>query len=135
MKVPGIISTRVGYTGGNKDNPTYEDVLTGTTDHAETVEVTFDSEKVSFKQLLEVFWGSHDPTEKDKQGPDVGRQYRSAIFYLNDEQKEIAASSRKELEESGKYDKEIVTEIEKASIFWEAEEYHQKYFAKQKGEV
>ncbi|MBL7045700.1 MAG: peptide-methionine (S)-S-oxide reductase MsrA [Parcubacteria group bacterium] len=134
-KVSGVVSVKVGYTGGEKENPTYKEVCNTDTGHAEAVEVTFDSEKVPYKGLLEAFWNMHDPTQKDRQGFDFGRQYRSAIFYLNDKQREVAERYKQELDESGKYDKEIETEITPAGVFWEAEEYHQKYFAKQRSEA
>jgi peptide-methionine (S)-S-oxide reductase len=127
---PGVIDTRVGYIGGTFAKPTYEKVCGGSTGHAEAVEVTFDPSQVTYEQLLDIFWKTHDPTQLDRQGPDVGKQYRSAIFYVGDEQKKLAEASRDVLEASGKYDSEIVTEIVPASDFWEAEEYHQQYVAK-----
>lgn len=131
-KVEGVISTRVGYIGGSFTNPTYKDVCSHKTGHAEAVEVTFDPSKVSYSKLLDVFWSVHDPTTLNRQGPDVGTQYRSAIFYLNSEQKEEALSSKVKLEASKRFKKLIVTKIVPASAFWKAEEYHQQYIEKRK---
>jgi len=128
--VDGVVSTAVGYTGGTKENPSYKDVCTGRTGHAEAVLVEFDPTQVSYVELLEVFWSIHDPTTLNRQGPDVGSQYRSAIFYHNDEQKASATASRDELQSSGKYKKDIVTQITLASTFYMAEDYHQQYLAK-----
>jgi len=130
-KVKGVINTTVGYTGGNLKNPTYEDVCSDKTGHAEAVLVEFDSKTVSYERLLNVLWSIHDPTQWHKQGHDLGSQYRSAIFYHNEEQKKAAINSKQKLEKSGKYKKPIVTEIAPASAFYKAEEYHQKYFEKQ----
>lgn len=130
-KTPGVLETRVGYTGGDFENPKYEDVLTHKTGHAEAIEITYDPEKISYNDLLNIFWKIHNPTTPDRQGPDIGSNYRSAIFYLNEEQKKEAELSKKEA--SKKYDaknKKIVTEISKAKTFWPAEDYHQKYFLK-----
>lgn len=133
-KVDGVISTRVGYIGGEFSNPTYKEVCSHITGHAEAIEIRFDPSKVSYNALLDVFWSTHDPTTLNRQGPDVGTQYRSAIFYLNSNQKEIAMKSKVIQEESKRFDKEIVTLIVPASNFWEAEEYHQEYLEKkQKG--
>ena len=129
-QVNGVLSTRVGYIGGEFSNPTYKDVCSHKTGHAEAVEITYDPLKVSYDELLDVFWSIHDPTTLNRQGPDVGTQYRSAIFYLNDEQKEEAIKSRKMVEESKRFKREIVTQIVPASDFWEAEEYHQQYVEK-----
>ncbi|MFP4655520.1 MAG: peptide-methionine (S)-S-oxide reductase MsrA [Methanohalobium sp.] len=129
-QIEGVVSTRVGYTGGKWENPTYKDVCTGKTGHAEAVEITFDSSIVSYDKLLDVFWKIHEPTTLNRQGPDIGTQYRSAIFYHNGEQKKKAFESKKRLQTSGKYKNEIVTEIVPASEFYEAEEYHQRYFEK-----
>jgi len=126
----GVIDTRVGYTGGHTANPTYEQVCTGTTGHAEAMEVTFDPDIVTYSELLSIFWDLHDPTTVNRQGPDVGTQYRSAIFYLSKEQQEAAEESKKNLDASGKYSKPAVTEITKATEFYPAEEYHQKYVLK-----
>lgn len=135
-KVSGVIDVRAGYSGGTTDAPTYENVCSGNTGHAEVVEVIFNPEEVSYKELLNVFWDAHDPAkvegQKEGQGPDIGNQYRSAIFYLNDAQKEIAEDSFKELELSKKYTQGITTEITQASEFFKAEEYHQQYLAKKK---
>jgi peptide-methionine (S)-S-oxide reductase len=127
----GIFSTMVGYTGGTLKNPTYEEVCTDKTGHAEAVEISFDPQKITYEELLRVFWDIHDPTTKNRQGPDVGTQYRSAIFYHSLEQKTAAELSKKNLEQSRKYRKKIVTEITQATTFYPAEEYHQHYLAKQ----
>ncbi len=132
-KIAGVISTRVGYSGGVIENPTYEDVCTSATGHAEAVEVVFDNTKVSYADLLDIFWNNHNPTTPNQQGPDFGTQYRSVIFYHSPEQKELAEKSKEELEKSGKFKKPIVTEIVPAAPFYVAEEYHQKYFAKRGG--
>lgn len=126
----GVLSTTVGYTGGTLKNPTYEEVCTDKTGHAEAVEITFDHQKITYEELLRVFWDIHDPTTKNRQGPDVGTQYRSAIFYHSPEQKNAAELSKKDLEKSRKYSKKIITEITKATTFYPAEEYHQHYLAK-----
>lgn len=128
--VKGVKSTSVGYTGGWTENPTYEMVCTDKTGHAEAVEVVFDPNVVSYEKLLDVFWECHDPTQKNRQGPDVGTQYRSAIFYHSPEQEQAARRSKEQLEKSGKYKRPIVTEIVPASMFWRAEEYHQQYLEK-----
>ncbi|VVB59080.1 Peptide methionine sulfoxide reductase MsrA [uncultured archaeon] len=125
----GVTSTTVGYMGGTLKNPTYEDVCTDKTGHAEVVEITYDPGKISYEELLNVFWDIHDPTTKNRQGPDVGTQYRSIIFYHTLEQKTTAETSKKNLEQSRKY-KKIITEITKATTFYPAEEYHQQYLAK-----
>ena len=132
-QLPGVIGTTVGYTGGKTENPTYEDVCSHTTGHAEAVEVEFDPKKISYEKLLEVFWKGHNPTTLNRQGPDVGDQYRSAVFYLNEEQKKIAEKSKEELVEKAKYAEPVVTEVTKAGPFYRAEEYHQKYFLKNGG--
>jgi peptide-methionine (S)-S-oxide reductase len=126
----GVLSTTVGYTGGRMKNPTYEDVCTDKTGHAEVVEITYDPQKITYEELLRVFWDIHDPTTKNRQGPDVGTQYRSVIFYHTPEQKTSAELSKKNLEQSRKYSKKIVTEITQATTFYPAEEYHQHYLAK-----
>jgi peptide-methionine (S)-S-oxide reductase len=131
-KVKGVISTRVGYTGGHFENPSYEDVCSHKTGHAEAVEVTYDPSIISYEELLEVFWKIHDPTTLNRQGWDVGTQYRSAIFYHNEEQKTQAEASKEKKNKSGIFKKEIVTEITAASTFYEAEEYHQQYNEKNK---
>lgn len=133
MNVKGVVKTIVGYTGGNVPDPTYEAVCTDKTGHAEAVELEFDPSIVSFDNLLDIFWGMHDPTQLNRQGPDFGSQYRSAIFYHNDEQKNKAEESVKNLELSGKFSRPIVTQIAQAKEFYPAEEYHQKYFQKHGG--
>ena len=129
----GVTATLVGYTGGHTDNPTYRDVCTGDSGHAEAVEVAFDPSLLSYGQLLESFWQCHDPTQLNRQGPDFGTQYRSAIFYHDENQRETAEASREYLEHSGKLRRRIVTEIVPAGTFWEAEAYHQKYLLKNSG--
>ena len=128
--LPGVVSTKVGYTGGTFRNPNYEDVSTGTTGHAESVEIEFDSSKISYEKLLDVFWKIHDPTTRDRQGPDVGSQYRSAIFFHNEKQHAAAIASKENLEKSRKYRGKIVTQIVPAGAFYPAEEYHQQYLKK-----
>jgi len=128
-KVEGVNEAVSGYSGGKVDNPTYEQVCTNTTDHAEVVLVDYDPNVVSYDKLLQVFWEKHDPTTLNRQGPDIGTQYRSAIFYFDSEQKKIAEESLKKRQDIiGS--RKIVTEITKADDFWKAEEYHQKYFVK-----
>jgi peptide-methionine (S)-S-oxide reductase len=129
-QLPGVISTRVGYTGGNFANPTYKDVCTDRTGHAEAVEVEFDPAKISYEQLLDVFWENHDPTQVNRQGPDSGTQYRSAIFYHSPEQKAAAEASKARLEKSGRFSKPIATLIVPEATFFEAEDYHQQYLEK-----
>jgi peptide-methionine (S)-S-oxide reductase len=126
----GVLDTAVGYSGGRLENPTYEDVCSGRTGHAETVEVEYDPSRVSYEQLLDVFWENHDPTTLNRQGPDVGEQYRSAIFFHTPEQQAAATASKAKLEKSGKYKRPIVTQIQPASKFFRAEEYHQRYLEK-----
>lgn len=133
MNLSGVISTRVGYTGGHTDNPTYADVCGHDSGHAEAVEVVFDPALISYDDLLNVFWGCHDPTQLNRQGPDIGDQYRSAIFFHSDEQKRFAEESLERLDKSGRLRKRIVTRIEPAAVFWEAEGYHQKYHARNGG--
>ena len=129
----GVKSTAVGYTGGNTQNPTYEDVCTDKTGHAEAVEVEYDPQVVSYDDLLNIFWNNHDPTTLNRQGPDVGTQYRSAVFYHTQEQKDAAEKSKDTIAQSGRYgDRPIVTGIIPAENFYRAEEYHQKYFDKHK---
>ncbi|HXZ12258.1 MAG TPA: peptide-methionine (S)-S-oxide reductase MsrA [Candidatus Sulfotelmatobacter sp.] len=130
-QVKGVLATTVGYTGGTVKNPTYKEVCTGRTGHAEAVEVEFDPAKVSYEQLLSVFWKGHDPTSLNRQGPDVGTQYRSAIFFNDPSQEEAARASKAAFEKAGTFKKPIVTEIAPASEFYRAEEYHQQYFEKQ----
>ncbi len=129
-QVEGVLETAVGYSGGRLENPTYEDVCSGRTGHAETVQVEYDSSRVSYEQLLDVFWENHDPTTLNRQGPDVGEQYRSAIFFHTPEQEAAATASKAKLENSGKYKRPIVTQIQPASKFYRAEEYHQRYLEK-----
>ena len=129
-KLPGVISTTVGYTGGTKANPTYEEVCMGKTGHAEAVEIAYDPSKVSYSQLLDVFWKSIDPTTLNQQFADRGTQYRTAIFYHDEEQKKLAVASKEKLEKSGKFKKPIATEIIPASSFYPAEDYHQGYYKK-----
>ncbi|HEV7843424.1 MAG TPA: peptide-methionine (S)-S-oxide reductase MsrA [Pyrinomonadaceae bacterium] len=129
-QVEGVKGAAVGYSGGTLENPTYRDVCSGRTGHAEVVEVEFDPSVVSYDELLKVFWANHDPTTLNRQGPDVGTQYRSAIFYHTPEQETAARASKEALEQSGQYTRAIVTEITPASTFYRAEEYHQQYFEK-----
>jgi peptide-methionine (S)-S-oxide reductase len=126
----GVKSTAVGYSGGSLDNPTYKDVCADTTGHAEVVQVEYDPAQVSYEQLLDVFWNNHDPTTRNRQGPDVGTQYRSVIFYHSPQQKATATASKEKLEKSGKHQRPVATEIVPASTFWRAEEYHQQYLEK-----
>ena len=127
-KLRGVSSTMVGYSGGTLDDPSYEDVCSDETGHAEVVQAEYDPSVVSYDELLEVFWSCHDPTTPNRQGPDVGTQYRSAIFFHTPEQRAQAIASKEKLERSGRYRKPIVTEITPASRFYPAEEYHQRYF-------
>jgi peptide-methionine (S)-S-oxide reductase len=129
-QVPGVTATRVGYTGGTTTNPTYKQVCTDRTGHAEAVEVTYDPARVSYDDLLRVFWENHDPTQRNRQGPDVGTQYRSAIFYHDPEQEADARASQERLERSGAHKRPIVTEIVPAGPFYPAEDYHQQYLEK-----
>lgn len=126
----GVTSTAAGYAGGNTENPTYQDVCTDETGHAEVVQVEFDPAEIGYDQLLDVFWSSHNPTTMNRQGPDVGTQYRSVIFYHSPQQKAAAEASKVKLEKSGRFSRPIVTQIESAPKFWRAEEYHQQYLAK-----
>ena len=128
----GVIDTTVGYMGGKMKNPTYENVCSGKTGHAEVVQIIYDPAVISFEELLDTFWNIHNPTQSNRQGVDIGYQYRSVIFYSTNEQKQIAEKSLKLLEKSGNYDKKIVTEIMPASTFYPAEDYHQDYFEKNK---
>jgi len=130
--VDGVIDTAVGYMGGTTENPSYEMVCTGQTGHAEVVDINFDPTVISYPQLIEVFWTIHNPTSLNFQGVDTGTQYRTAIFYHNDEQRQQAEESKAALTASGVYEPPIVTEITPAGPFWLAEEYHQQYFVKQK---
>ena len=126
----GVRATRVGYLGGTLENPTYEDVCSDETGHAEVVEVTYDPNVLSFDDLLKVFWENHNPTTLNSQGPDVGTQYRSAIFYHDDSQKRLAQASKERLDKSGRFKTPIVTEVTQATTFYAAEEYHQRYLEK-----
>jgi peptide-methionine (S)-S-oxide reductase len=129
-QLPGVISTRVGYTGGKLADPTYEDVCSDSTGHAEAVEVDYDPAKLSYDKLLEVFWENHDPTQLNRQGPDWGTQYRSAIFLHDPQQEAAALASKEKLAKSGRYSKPIVTQIVPAVTFYPAEDYHQQYLEK-----
>ena len=129
-QVKGVAGTRVGYIGGTVQSPTYRDVCTGATGHAEAVEVQFDPHQVSYEQLLGVFWANHNPTTLNRQGPDVGTQYRSAIFYHSPAQRDAALVSKEQLTASGKYQYPIVTQIAPAGEFYQAEDYHQQYLEK-----
>ncbi len=129
-QIPGVLSTKVGYLGGTLDNPTYKDVCSGRTGHAEVVEVAYDPERLTYGDLLTVFWDNHNPTTLNRQGPDIGTQYRSAIFYHDEEQQQAAIASKEERDRSGKYKTPIVTEVTPASTFYEAEDYHQQYLEK-----
>ncbi len=129
LDTPGVLDAESGYTGGHTENPTYEQVCSDTTGHAEAVRVTFDPDVTTYEKLLERFFTIHDPTQLNRQGPDVGSQYRSAVFYLDDEQRVLALSMKEKLAPQF-YPKTIATEITEASTFWRAEEYHQRYFDK-----
>jgi peptide-methionine (S)-S-oxide reductase len=129
-RVPGVIEAVSGYSGGHKENPTYKEVCTDETGHAEVVQVTFDPAKVTFEHLLEVFWGLHDPTQVNRQGPDFGSQYRTAVFFHTPEQEATAKKLKATLDASGKFKRPIATEITAAGKFYRAEEYHQKYLEK-----
>jgi len=132
-KVPGVRDVAVGYSGGTKDNPTYQDVCSHTTGHAEVVLVDFDPAEVSFERLCDVFFAIHDPTQMNRQGPDVGSQYRSAVFYYSDAQRAAAEASKQALDKDGRLGRPIVTEITPAPTFYRAEEYHQRYLEKRGG--
>jgi peptide-methionine (S)-S-oxide reductase len=129
-QVPGVIGTQVGYTGGSVEDPDYKLVCTGRTGHAEAVEVEFDPDRVSYDDLLEVFWTSHNPTTRNRQGLDIGTQYRSAIFYHSPEQEAAARASKERVQEGLHWPKKVVTEIKPAPTFYRAEDYHQQYFEK-----
>ena len=129
-KIEGVSSTSVGYIGGAVDKPTYEHVCTGQTGHAEAVEVEFDPDIVSYDKLLDVFWGNHDPTQMNRQGPDIGTQYRSGIFFHDTDQEATACTSKEAEQGSGRHRGDIVTEITPAPEYWLAEDYHQQYFEK-----
>ncbi len=129
-KIKGVKSTQVGYMGGWLDNPTYEEVCTDRTGHAEVVQVEYDPASISYEEILKVFWSNHDPTTPNRQGPDIGKQYRSAVFFHTPEQEAAAKSMKEKLQDSGLFKRKIVTEIVPASTFWKAEEYHQQYYEK-----
>ncbi len=129
-QVEGLVATAVGYAGGTTENPTYKDVCSHRTGHAEVVEVDYDPSRVSYEKLLEVFWANHDPTTLNRQGPDVGDQYRSVIFFHDEEQRAAAVASKEALDRSGRYRRPIVTQIVPAPTFYRAEEYHQQYLEK-----
>jgi peptide-methionine (S)-S-oxide reductase len=131
-KVKGVLSTAVGYAGGQTKNPDYKQVCTGKTGHAEAIDIEFDPKQVSYKELLDVFWNNHNPTTINRQGLDIGTQYRSSIFYHNEKQKKAAIDSKKKLEDFKRWNKKIVTQIVHFTEFYKAEEYHQKYFEKKK---
>ena len=130
LKMKGVKSTRVGYTGGNFPDPSYKDVCTDRTGHAEAIELEFDPNEISYKELLDFFWSIHNPTTKNRQGPDIGSQYRSTIFYHNPEQEKIARKSKQQLDDSNSFQNKIVTEIVPGATFYQAEDYHQKYYQK-----
>jgi peptide methionine sulfoxide reductase msrA/msrB len=129
-ELTGVVSTAVGYTGGHKEYPVYEEVCSGETGHAEAIEIQYDPSQITYSELLDVFWKNINPTTLNKQFADVGTQYRTAVFYHNEEQKRLCEASKEVSEKSGRYDKPIVTEIIPASTFYKAEEYHQKYYEK-----
>lgn len=129
-QIQGVVSTAVGYEGGRLENPSYRDVCSHTTGHAEVVQVEYDPERVSYDTLLAVFWENHDPTQLNRQGPDVGDQYRSVIFFHTPEQQAAATASKEKLEQSGAFRRPIVTQIVPAETFYRAEEYHQQYLEK-----
>lgn len=130
-KLDGVTSTVVGYSGGTLEDPTYRDVCSGATGHAEVVEIEFDPSRLSYEDLLQTFWDNHDPTTLNRQGPDVGSQYRSAAFFHSPQQQAVAEASKEAIERSGRYSRPVVTEITAVSTFYRAEEYHQQYLEKQ----
>jgi len=129
-RIPGVTDAAVGYMGGRTENPTYEDVCSKTTGHAEVVQLQYDPDVVGYEALLDAFWRMHDPTQLNRQGPDVGDQYRSAVFFHTPEQESAATASQQALVESGRFDRPIVTEITPAGVFYRGEDYHQQYLAK-----
>lgn len=133
MQTPGVLETAVGYMGGTLDDPTYEMVCTDSTGHVEVVQITYDPSVVSYRQLLDIFWGNHNPTTPNRQGPDIGSQYRSVVFYHTEDQRIEAEKSKRLLDESGTWKSPVVTAIEPVQTFWRAEEYHQKYHQKHGG--
>lgn len=128
LNVEGVVKVASGYSGGKVKNPTYKEVCSGLTGHAEVIQVTYDPNKISYDALLEIFWGTHDPTTLNKQGADEGTQYRSVVFYHNDEQKQLTEGYKKKLDESGAFNAPIVTEISPFTTFYVAEDYHQNYY-------
>ena len=132
-KLDGVIDTQVGYTGGDTPNPDYKTVCAGRTGHAEAVQVTYDPERIGYDDLLRTFWDIHDPTQVNRQGPDVGTQYRSAIFVHDDDQRRMAEASKAREDAAGRHRRPIATEIAEAGPFWRAEEYHQRYLEKKRG--
>ncbi len=126
----GVVATAAGYAGGTTNDPTYKEVCSGRSGHAEVVRVEFDPARVTYEKLLELFWSIHDPTQLDRQGPDVGSQYRTVIFHHDDRQRDAATASREAVEKSGRFARPVVTRIEPASTFWRAEDYHQQYIAR-----
>ena len=128
--IKGVTNTAVGYLGGDLESPTYEDICTGRSGHAEVLQMDFDPDVTNYDALLDVFWQIHDPTTLNRQGPDVGAQYRSAIFFHDEEQRQAALASKEKLDQAGVWDRPVITEISPATIFFRAEEYHQQYFAK-----
>ncbi len=132
-RIKGVVCTQVGYMGGWTEDPTYEDVCTNRTGHAEVVDLRYDPERVSYEQLLEAFWNMHDPTTPNRQGPDVGMQYRSVVFYHDEEQRRAAEAMKERLTKSGRFTRPVVTEIVPAKPFWRAEEDHQKYHERRGG--
>lgn len=130
-QMPGVVATKVGYSGGDLQNPRYDDVCSGTTGHTEVVQVSFDPAKISYHDLVEKFFTLHDPTQLNRQGPDIGHQYRSVVFTLDAEQEQMARAVRTQLSASNRYKHPVVTAIEPAPVFWPAEEYHQQYLVKQ----
>lgn len=133
FKKEGVESVISGYTGGNTEDPTYQEVSTGTTGHYEAVQITYDPDKITYQELLDIFWKQIDPTDPGGSFVDRGSQYKTAIFYHDSRQKELAEKSKQALEESGRFDKPVVTEIKKASTFYEAEDYHQNFYLKSPG--
>jgi peptide-methionine (S)-S-oxide reductase len=128
--LPGVLDATAGYMGGTLQNPTYQDVCTDKTGHAEVVQVQFDPARVGYEQLVDAFWNLHDPTQLNRQGPDYGKQYRSVIFFHTPEQEQIALESKEKLQQSRRFARPVVTAVEPASSFWRAEEYHQRYLEK-----
>ena len=131
-KIDGVEQTEVGYTGGTTENPEYREVCSGRTGHAEAVRISYDPGRIGYGELLQAFWACHDPTTRDRQGPDIGSQYRSAVFFTTPEQRAAALDSRQALEDSGRLSRPVVTAIEPAGRFWRAEEYHQRYEEKRR---